>query len=126
MRAYPGLRIDVATDVDHVLEGLCASRRHGQLRVAMGAQKGGVPSRRHRGALSGQGVGFGVPVKRRTAKSVVRIMLRIGPKRDRARRDWWSSTMLRGARHGDPARGMTLLVSTVEKEYQDASRDRLY
>ena len=35
VRAYPGLRIDVATDVDHVLEGgLCVSRRHGQLRAA--------------------------------------------------------------------------------------------
>ena len=47
VRAYPGLRVDVATDVDHVLEGLCVSRRHGQLRVAMGAQKGRVPSRHH-------------------------------------------------------------------------------
>ena len=36
VRAYPGLRVDVATDVDHVLEGLCVSRRHGQLRGAMG------------------------------------------------------------------------------------------
>jgi hypothetical protein len=27
--AYPGFRVDVATDVDHVLEGLCVSRRHG-------------------------------------------------------------------------------------------------
>ena len=39
MRAYPGLRVDVATDVDHVLEGLCVSRRHGQLRVAMGTER---------------------------------------------------------------------------------------
>ena len=40
VRAYPGLRVDVATDVDHVLVGgLCVSRRNGQLREAMGAQK---------------------------------------------------------------------------------------
>jgi len=42
VRAYPGLRIDVATDVDQVLVGgLCVSGRQGQLRDAMGAQKGG-------------------------------------------------------------------------------------
>ncbi len=39
VRAYPGLRVDVATDVDHVLEGLSASRRHGQLRVATGTER---------------------------------------------------------------------------------------
>ncbi len=39
VRAYPGLRVDVATNVDHVLEGLCVSRCHGQLRVAMGTDR---------------------------------------------------------------------------------------
>ena len=53
--AYPGLRVDVATDVDHVLEGLCVSRRHGQLRVAMGTERG-VPIKTSSGArLTGQG-----------------------------------------------------------------------
>ena len=55
VRAYPGLRVDVATDVDHVLEGLCVSRRHGQLRVAMGTERG-VPIKTSSGArLTGQG-----------------------------------------------------------------------
>jgi len=83
VRAYPGLRIDVATDVDHVLEGgLCVSRRHGQLRAAMGKhyRVKWVITRR----LSGHRVsglqGFGIPVdlrKRHTARSAVRSMVRI-------------------------------------------------
>ena len=84
VRAYPGLRIDVATDVDQVLVGgLCVSGRHGQLRDAMGAQKGGVPSRQN-AALDQPGFsglqGFGIPVDlrwRRTARSAMRSMVRI-------------------------------------------------
>ena len=45
--AYPGLRVDVATNVDHVLEGLCVGRRHGQLRVAMGTAAAGFPHQHH-------------------------------------------------------------------------------
>ena len=44
VRAYPGLRVDVATNVDHVFEGLCVGRRHGQLRVAMGTVRRDFPS----------------------------------------------------------------------------------
>ena len=44
VRAYPGLRVDVATNVDHVLEGLCVGRRHGQLRVSMGTVRRVSPS----------------------------------------------------------------------------------
>ena len=47
VRAYPGLRVDVATNVDHVLEGLCVGRRHGQLRVAMGTAAAGFPHQHH-------------------------------------------------------------------------------
>jgi hypothetical protein len=82
VRAYPGLRVDVATNVDHVLEGLCVGRRHGQLRVAMGTQQGfpiNITRRFDRPGFQGFR-GFGVPVdlrRRHTARSAVRSMLRI-------------------------------------------------
>jgi len=78
VRAYPGLRVDVATNVDHVLEGLCVGRRHGQLRVSMRTDRRVSPST-SRGALTGQGFrASGVPVdlrRRHTARSAVRSML---------------------------------------------------